>query len=65
MLCVGWWLNPSVDVRTGDILAKDQRVTHFTAGDFSISLWAAKPKTLESAIHLAAEMELLRNSHCP
>lgn len=40
-------------------MARDQFVTHFTAGDFRISLRAAKPKT--SAIHLAAEMELLRN----
>ena len=51
---------PSVDDHTRDLLARDQFITHFTAGDFRISLRAAKPKTLEAAIHLAAEMELLR-----
>lgn len=52
---------PLVDDHTRDMLARDEFVTHFTAGDFWISLRAAKPKTLESAIHLAVEMELLRN----
>lgn len=52
---------PSADDCTRDMLARDQFVTHFTAGDLCISLCAAKPKTLESAIRLAAEMELLRN----
>lgn len=52
---------PTVDDQTRDMLARDQFVTHFTAGDFRISLRAAKPKTLEVAIHLAVEMELLRS----
>lgn len=51
---------PSVDDVTRDLLARDQFITHFTQGDFRIGLRAAKPKTLEAAIHLAAEMELLR-----
>lgn len=52
---------PSVDDGTCDMLARDQFITHFAVGDFRISLRAAKPKTLEAAMHLAAEMELLRN----
>lgn len=52
---------PSVDDGTRDMLARDQFVTHFTTGDFRISLRAAKSKTLEAATHLAAEMELVMN----
>lgn len=51
---------PSLDDNARDMLARDQFVTHFASGDFRVSLRTAKPKTLESAVHLATEMELLR-----
>lgn len=52
---------PTADEGTRDLLARDHFITHFATGDFRISLRSAKPDTLESAISLAAEMELLRN----
>ena len=52
---------PSADDRTRDMLARDQFILHLATGDFRVSLRAAKPKTLEEAIELSSEMELLRN----
>lgn len=52
---------PSADNATRDMLARDQFLTHFATGDFRISLRRAKPKTLEDAIDLASEIELLKN----
>lgn len=52
---------PTADNNTRDMLAKDHFLTHFASGDFRISLRTAKPNTLEDAINLASEMELLRN----
>lgn len=51
---------PSADSHTQDLLARDQFITHFATGDFRINLRSAKPPTLEAAINLASEMELLR-----
>lgn len=51
---------PSADSHTQDLLARDQFITHFATGDFRINLRSAKPATLEAAISLASEMELLR-----
>lgn len=52
---------PTADDHTQDLLARDHFITHFATGDFRVGLRSAKPKTLESAITLAAEMELLKN----
>ncbi|KAL2087309.1 hypothetical protein ACEWY4_018368 [Coilia grayii] len=52
---------PSADNSTRDMLARDQFLTHFATGDFRITLRRAKPNTLEEAIDLAAEIELLKN----
>lgn len=52
---------PSADDRTRDMLARDQFILHLATGDFRVSLRAAKPKTLEEAIELSSEMELLRD----
>lgn len=52
---------PAADNSTRDMLARDQFLTHFATGDFRITLRRAKPKTLEDAIDLAAEIELLKN----
>ncbi|XP_041964789.1 uncharacterized protein LOC121723285 [Alosa sapidissima] len=52
---------PTADSCTRDMLARDQFLTHFATGDFRISLRRAKPDTLEDAIDLASELELLRN----
>lgn len=52
---------PTADNCTRDMLARDQFLTHFATGDFRISLRRAKPDTLEDAIDLASELELLRN----
>ena len=52
---------PTADNYIRDMLARDQFFTHFSSGEFRISLRSAKPKTLEEAIDLASEMELLRN----
>ena len=52
---------PTADERTRDMLARDQFILHFATGDFRVNLRAAKPKTLEEAINLSSEMELLRS----
>lgn len=51
---------PSADIHTQDLLAKDHFVTHVGNGDLRVSLRSAKPATLEDAINLAAELELIR-----
>lgn len=52
---------PTADECTRDMLARDQFILHFATGDFRVSLRGAKPKTLEDAIDLSSEMELLRD----
>lgn len=52
---------PSADVATQDLLARDHFVAHVGNGDMRIHLRSAKPATLESAINLASELELIRN----
>ncbi|XP_029914978.1 uncharacterized protein LOC115364535 [Myripristis murdjan] len=57
---------PSADLNTQDLLARDHFITHVGSGDLRISLRSAKPATLEAAINLASELELIRgleNSH--
>lgn len=52
---------PSVDPNTQDVLAKDHFITHVGNGELRVSLRSAKPRTLEEAINLAAELELIRS----
>lgn len=52
---------PSADAATQDLLARDHFVAHVGSGDMRIHLRSAKPATLESAINLASELELIRN----
>lgn len=57
---------PSADLNTQDLLARDHFITHVGSGDLRIGLRSAKPVTLEAAINLASELELIRgleNSH--
>ena len=57
---------PFADPNTQDLLAKDHFISHVGSGDLRISLRSAKPATLEAAINLASELELIRgleNSH--
>lgn len=57
---------PSADLHTQDLLAKDHFIAYVGSGDLRISLRSAKPATLETAINLASELELIRgleNSH--
>lgn len=51
---------PSADDHTRDLLARDHFIMHSAAGEFRVSLRSAKPETLEDAIDLTAEIELLR-----
>ena len=51
---------PSIDLNTQDVLAKDHFIAHVGNGDLRISLRSVKPATLEEAINLAAELELIR-----
>uniref|UniRef100_A0A1A7XWF2 CCHC-type domain-containing protein n=2 Tax=Iconisemion striatum TaxID=60296 RepID=A0A1A7XWF2_9TELE len=51
---------PTADPNTQDLLAKDQFVAHVGNGDLRVSLRSAKPETLEAAINLAAELELIK-----
>lgn len=52
---------PSADGATQDLLARDHFVAHVGSGDMRIHLRSAKPATLEGAINLASELELIRN----
>ena len=51
---------PTIDHNTQDVLAKDHFISHVGNGDLRINLRSAKPATLEEAINLAAELELIR-----
>ena len=51
---------PTIDINTQDVLAKDHFIAHVGNGDLRINLRSAKPATLEEAINLAAELELIR-----
>ena len=52
---------PSADNHTRDLFARDHFIEHVGNGDLRISLRTAKPQTLEGAINLAAELELIRS----
>lgn len=43
------------------MLACDHFVAHVGSGDLRVTLRSAKPSTLESAINLASELELIRS----
>ena len=51
---------PTADANTHDMLAKDHFIANVGSGDLRVSLRSAKPPTLEAAITLAAELELIR-----
>uniref|UniRef100_A0A8C6LYF6 Peptidase A2 domain-containing protein n=1 Tax=Nothobranchius furzeri TaxID=105023 RepID=A0A8C6LYF6_NOTFU len=51
---------PTADPNTQDLLAKDQFIAHVGNGDMRVSLRSAKPASLEAAINLAAELELIK-----
>ncbi|KAL7877231.1 hypothetical protein SRHO_G00038740 [Serrasalmus rhombeus] len=51
---------PGVDGAVVDMLAKDHFVTNVGKGDVRMQLRAAKPRSLEDAITLATELEVLR-----
>uniref|UniRef100_A0A1A8RPN4 CCHC-type domain-containing protein n=1 Tax=Nothobranchius rachovii TaxID=451742 RepID=A0A1A8RPN4_9TELE len=51
---------PTADPNTQDLLTKDQFIAHVGNGDMSVCLRSAKPASLEAAINLAAELELIR-----
>uniref|UniRef100_A0A1A8HS45 Uncharacterized protein n=1 Tax=Nothobranchius kuhntae TaxID=321403 RepID=A0A1A8HS45_NOTKU len=51
---------PTVDPNTQDLLAKDQFIAHVGNGDLRVSLRSAKPASLEAAINLAVELELIK-----
>ena len=51
---------PSVDLPTRDMLAKDQYTAKIGNGDVRVQLRSAKPKSLESAIELASELEQIK-----
>lgn len=52
---------PSADNVTRDMFARDHFVEHVGSGDIRIHLRSQKPKTLEEAINIAAELELIKN----
>lgn len=52
---------PSADNATRELFARDHFIEHVGKGDLRINLRSAKPSTLEEAINLASELELLRN----
>lgn len=52
---------PSVDGVTRDLLARDHFIAHIGCADTRIHLRSVKPATLEGAINLASELELIRN----
>jgi hypothetical protein len=52
---------PSVDNATRDLLARDHFVAHIGCADTRIHLRSVKPATLEGAINLASELELIRS----
>lgn len=52
---------PFADLNTEDLFAKDHFIGHVRNGDLHVSLHSAKPATLEYAINLVAELELIRN----
>lgn len=52
---------PAVDGATRDLLARDHFIAHIGCADTRIHLRSVKPVTLEGAINMASELELIRN----
>ncbi|KAL2082815.1 hypothetical protein ACEWY4_022633 [Coilia grayii] len=52
---------PSADNVTRDMFARDHFVEHVGSGDLRIHLRSQKPETLEEAINIAAELELIKS----
>lgn len=57
--CLIYKAYPLADAGTQDLLERDYFVAHVGSGDMRIHLSSAKPTTLESAINLASELELI------
>lgn len=52
---------PAADNVTRDMFARDHFVEHVGSGDLRIHLRSQKPGTLEAAINIAAELELIKS----
>lgn len=52
---------PAADNDTRDLFARDHFIEHVGNGDLRVNLRSAKPPTLEGAINLASELELIRS----
>lgn len=52
---------PSADNNTRDLFARDHFIEHVGSGDLRVQLRSAKPSTLEEAVNLASELELIRS----
>ena len=52
---------PSADNSTRELFARDHFIEHVGKGDLRVNLRSAKPATLEEAINLASELELIRS----
>lgn len=50
----------SVDVLAQDLLACDHFMANVGSGELRIQLQSAKPLTLEDAINIATELEIIR-----
>lgn len=51
---------PVANCDTQDLLAREQFIAHVGTGELRIQLRSARPATLEAAINLASELELIR-----
>lgn len=52
---------PGADINTRDLFARDHFIEHVGSGELRVNLRSAKPLTLEDAINLASELELIRS----
>lgn len=52
---------PNADSDTRDLFARDHFIEHVGRGELRVNLRSAKPSTLENAIDLASELELIRS----
>lgn len=52
---------PNADNDTRDLFARDHFIEHVGSGELRINLRSNKPSTLEGAINLASELELIRS----
>lgn len=55
---------PVANGDTQDLLAREHFIAHVGTGELRIQLRSARPATLEAAINLASELELIRELEC-